>query len=185
MSRVCIDKSVKKRKGRRGNAELETALVIVPLMMILLSIIDLSVAIFVMDTLEYAARQGVRYAITYATANQDGTGTGPSNPAVALNQDASIRQVVRDNSIGFLSNTTTVPDSNITVNYYALNTTSNDWTLVSGTGSNSGGNLVKVSVSGFSWAWMVPGFRSQSALIMNAAAADVMGGCPVSACPTR
>jgi Flp pilus assembly protein TadG len=177
-----MEMSIKKRNRRRGQAAIETALVIVPLFMILLSIIDLSVAIFVMDTLEYAARQGVRFAITDNTSNQDGTGTGPGNPAVPLNQDASIRQVVRDNSLGFLAS---APDSQINVNYYALNTTTNDWTSVSGSGSNAGGNLVKVSITGYSWAWMVPYFRGQNALSINAASADVMQACPNGVCPTR
>lgn len=176
-----MEKSVKKRNRRRGQAGIETVLVIIPLFMILLSIIDLSVAIFIMDTLEYAARQGVRYAITDNLATKDGTGSGPSNPAVTLNQDASIRQVVRDNSLGFLNS---APDSEITVNYYALNS-SNDWVNVTGTNSNSGGNLVKVSVTGFSWAWMVPYFRGQNSLSMNGASADIMQGCPGGVCPTR
>jgi Flp pilus assembly protein TadG len=174
-------KYIDRRKKRRGQAGIETVLVIIPMFMILLSIIDLSVAIFIMDTLEYAARQGVRYAITDNVATQDGTGTGPGNPAVTLNQDASIRQVVRDNSLGFLAS---APDSEITINYYALNA-SNDWVSVTGANSNAGGNLVKVSVTGFSWAWMVPHFRGQTSLSMNAASADMMQGCPGGVCPTR
>ena len=37
-------------------------------------------------------------------------------------QDAAIRQVVKDNSFGFLTST---DDAKITINYYALNTTTN------------------------------------------------------------
>ncbi len=178
-------KYIQKRKRRAGQAAIETVLVIIPLMMMLISIIDLSVAIFVMDTLEYAARQGVRYAITDNTAVQDGTGTGPGNPAVNLAQDGSIRQAVRDNSLGFLSS---APDSGIVINYYQLMTTGpnvNTWQSVTGVGSNAGGNLIKVSVTGFSWAWAVPYFRGQNALSMNAAATDIMGGCPNTICPAR
>src|SRR5215831_14703232 len=104
----------KKRARQKGQAAIETALVIIPLFMILLAIFDLSVAMFVMDTMEYAARMGVRYAITQPT----GSGS----------QDAAIRQMVRDNSLGFLSNTTTVPDSQITINYYKLDTTAGSTT---------------------------------------------------------
>jgi Flp pilus assembly protein TadG len=180
-----MDKSIKRRNRRRGQAAIETVMVIVPLMMMLISIIDLSVAIFVMDTLEYAARQGVRYAITDNTAVQDGTGTGPSNPAVNLAQVASIQQAVRDNSLGFLAS---APASQIVVTFYQLMTTGvnvNTWQVVTGAGSNSGGNLVKVSITGYSWAWAVPYFRGQAALSMNAAATDIMGGCPNSVCPTE
>src|SRR5579872_4803197 len=101
-----------KRSRRKGQAAIETALVIVPLFFILLAIIDVSVAIFIMDTLEYAARDGVRYAILG-------------------NTDASVRQAVRDNSLGFPAS---APDSQITVNYYALNTSNNTWQIAAGAG---------------------------------------------------
>ena len=153
---------------------METVLVIVPLFMVLLGILDFSVAIFVMDTMEYAARQGVRFAVL-----QQAGGTG--------HQDDAIRKAVRDNSLGFLSNTTTVPDSQLTINYYSLDTTSNTWVAATGTGSNAGGNLIKVGVSGFSWAWMIPNWRPGTGgkLNISAAAADIMQGCPGGVCPTR
>jgi hypothetical protein len=150
----------KKRSRQKGNAGIE------------LGIIDFSVAIFVMDTVEFAARQGVRYAITGNTANDDSTGA-------ALKQDASIRQVVRDNSLGFLSS---VPDSQITIDYFALDPSTNTWTS---TTSNANGNLVKVGVSGFSWAWMVPGWRGMDSLSINAASADITGACVNGICPPR
>jgi len=153
-----------KRSRRKGQAAIETALVIVPLFFILLAIIDVSVAIFIMDTLEYAARDGVRYAILG-------------------NTDASVRQAVRDNSLGFLAS---APDSQITVNYYALNTSNNTWQIAAGAGSNANGNLVKVSVKGYSWAWMVPYmWGGNSALSMNVASADLSGACTNAVCPSR
>jgi Flp pilus assembly protein TadG len=181
-----MEKHIQRRKRRSGQAAIETVLVIIPLMMMLVSILDLSVAIFVMDTLEYAARQGVRFAITDNTLVQDGTGGSTGVAAVQLAQDASIRQAVRDNSLGFLS---TAPDSQITITYYQLISTGttnlNTWQTVTGAGSNAGGNLIKVSVTGFSWAWALPYFRGQNALSMNAAATDIMGGCPNAVCPGR
>lgn len=162
-----------KRKGRRGQAAVEAALIIVPLLTFLLGILDVSVAIFLMDTLEYAARQGVRYAITGQVSG-------------ALQQNASIRQVVRDNSFGFLAS---APDSNITITYYSLVTNPsspnvNTWQQVTGAGSNANGNLVKVSVSGFSWAWMVPYLWGEQSLSMNAASTDISGACIAGVCPT-
>jgi Flp pilus assembly protein TadG len=153
-----------RRNRRRGQAAIETALVIVPLFFILLAIIDVSVAIFIMDTLEYAARDGVRYAILG-------------------NTDASVRQAVRDNSLGFLAS---APDSQITVNYYALNAGNNTWQVTTGAGSNANGNLVKVSVKGYSWAWMVPYMWGEnSVLSMNVASADISGACTNAVCPSR
>jgi Flp pilus assembly protein TadG len=97
--------NLKKRSRRSGQAALETVLVIIPLFAVLMAILDFSVAIFVMDTFEYAVRMGVRAAVT-------------QNPGTTGHQDDFIRKVVRDNSLGFLSNTSTVPDSMIPINYY-------------------------------------------------------------------
>ena len=153
---------------------METVLVIVPLFMILLGILDFSVAIFVMDTMEYAARQGVRFAVL-----QQAGATG--------HQDDAIRLAVRSNSLGFLSNTASVPDSQLTINYYSLDPASNTWVAATGGGSNAGGNLVKVGVAGFNWAWMIPSWRpgTNGKLSITAAAADIMQGCPGGVCPIR
>ena len=175
----------KKRSRRSGQAAIETVLVILPLFAVLMAILDFSVAIFVMDTFEYAARMGVRAAVLQ--------NAGPTN-----HQDDYIRKVVRDNSMGFLSNTSTVPDSMIPINYYSLDTKNNIW-VSAGTGANSnaGGNLIKVGVSAFSWAWMLSGSwgcasalkdgscTSYSGLSINAASADVMQSCPLAGCPAR
>ena len=149
----------------KGNAGVETVLVIIPLFAILLGIIDFSVGIFAIDTLGFAARQGVRYAVTGQTA--------------AGGQDAAIRKVVKDNSLGFLKDT---DDAKITIDYYALNTATNTWQA---TAANAGGNLIKVGVVGYSWAWMAPGWRGSSALNINSASADIVEGCPSGGCPTR
>lgn len=166
-------KSIKKRNRRKGQAAVETTLIIFPLVFILLAIIDVSVAIFIMNTLEYAARQGVRYAITGQTSG-------------ANQQNASIRQVVKANSLGFLNAST--PDSQITITYYSLvtdpkNANVNTWQQVTGAGANSNGNLVKVSVLGFSWAWMVPYLWGESTLSMNAASTDISSACTSGVCP--
>jgi Flp pilus assembly protein TadG len=178
----------KKRSRRAGQAALETVLVILPLFAVLMAVLDFSVAIFVMDTFEYAARMGVRSAVLQSAGS-----TG--------HQDDMIRQAVRDNSLGFLSNKTNVPDSQLPINYYKLDTTTNTWVSAgSGTNSNASGNLIKVGVSAFSWAWMLSGSwgcadalkRSgpnacahYSGLSINAASADVMQSCPLAGCPTR
>src|ERR1700674_960222 len=161
------------RSRQRGQAAVEAALVIIPLIMILLAIIDVSVAIFIMNTLEYAARQGVRYAVTGQTSS-------------GLQQNGSIRKVVRDNSMGFL---TSAPDSEITIIYYSLVTdpTSanvNTWQQVTGAGSNSNGNLVKVSVTGYSWAWMIAYFWGSSAVHISTASTDISGACVNGVCPS-
>jgi hypothetical protein len=56
---------------------------------------------------------------------------------------------------------------------------------VTGTGSNVGGNIVVVSASGLSWAWMVPLLRSTTPLQFAVSSADIMEATPVAGAPTR
>ena len=167
---MSIPRSPFRRRSQSGQAAVETALMIIPLLMVLLAILDFSVAIFVMDTLEYAARAGVRYAIT------DQVAPDPSNPGNNLNQAASIRQAVRSNSLGILG--PSIPDSQISVVFYATDASGNWQPTLSNNAS-----LVKVSVTGFSWLWMLPGWMGSNALSISVASTDVMQGCPVTGCP--
>ena len=56
---------------------------------------------------------------------------------------------------------------------------------VTGTGSNVGGNIVVVSASGLSWAWMVPLLRSRAPLQFAVSSADIMEATPLAGAPTR
>ena len=49
------------RRGRRGNALLEMAIVAVPLFGLLFSIVDFGLAIFIRTTLQHSVREGVLY----------------------------------------------------------------------------------------------------------------------------
>ena len=107
MSYLALKRISNRRSRRKGQAAIETALVIIPLFFILLALIDVSVAIFIMDTMEYAA-------------NEQGDGVTPSLVTPEFRRPAA--QAVRDNSLGFLAS---APASQITVNYYAINTANN------------------------------------------------------------
>lgn len=156
----------KVRRGERGNAMLEGALVAGALFAILFAIIDFSVAILIKNTVQDAVREGVRYAITGQTI------------AGAGGQDNSIRQIVEQNSLGFLSANNAAM---ITINYF------NPTTLqaVSGVNSNAAGNIVQVGVSGFSWLWMAPFGRSAAPLMIAAASADIVEPSPGGVPPAR
>ena len=73
-------------------------------------------ALFLKNTMQFAVRQGVRYAVTSQTST-DSQGN-------ALGQDASIKQVVDKFSFGFLnylapaSDPTCQGEGCITINYY-------------------------------------------------------------------
>jgi hypothetical protein len=174
--------NVKRRTRQKGQAALETVLVIIPLMAVLMAILDFSVAIFVMNTFEYAVRVGVRTAIIQ--------NAGPTG-----HMDDAIREAVRDNSLGFLANTSTVPDTMLPIHFYKLDSKTNTWVSADGDATpNAHGNLIKVGVSAFSWAWMAPGMwgcadgvahgcASYNKLSINAASADIMGACALTGCP--
>jgi Flp pilus assembly protein TadG len=126
-----------RRSGRRGNAMVELALVLLPLLAIIFAIIDFSLAVFLRSTFRHAAREGARYAVT-----------GRTSPGVG--QDASIRAVVQRNAMGFLNGSSGA--SKIYVRYYTPGT------LVE-TQSNAGGNIVEVSIEGYTWSWIAPVLR--------------------------
>src|SRR5664279_5144196 len=130
-----------KSSRHRGSMLVEGALAILPLWAVLFGVVDLSVAIFVKNTAQFAVCQGVRYAIT-------------SQTLAGMGQDDSIKSVVQGYTLGFLNYLS--PDhigkNRITITYYDPVSLA----PVSGAGSNAGGNIVVVSASGLSWAWMVP-----------------------------
>jgi len=144
-----------RRARQGGNAMLEGALALPPLLMLLFATIDFSIAILVKNTVQSAVREGVRYAVTGQTVG-------------GLGQDESIRTVVENNSLGFLNSSN--GDSLISITYYNPTTLA----AVSGIGSNAPGNIVQVQVTGLSWAWMVPYARSSAPLQISATSMDMV-----------
>ena len=146
------------------------------------ALMDFSMAIFIKNTMQYAVRQGVRYAVT----SQVQSGYG---------HDASIKNVISTNAMGFLNfaapTGTGRPCSGtgcIYIQYYSLQTDSSAVTTlvaVSGTGSNIGGNVVEITANNLTWAWMVPLLRSATPLSFYVSSADVMEGSPSTGAPTR
>lgn len=153
----------------------ELALTLMPFLVFLFAIIDFGMAIFIQNTAQAATRAGARYAIT----SQFQTVSGSS-----LGQDQSVRNVVKAESMGFL--TYLIPlghtlDQHIAITYY------DQTTLAPATGlnSNRGGNIVQVSITGLSYAWMVPLVRASGLFPIVASSADAMEASPVSGPPAR
>jgi hypothetical protein len=144
-----------RRSRQRGNAMLEGALALPPLLMLLFATIDFSIAILVKNTVQASVREGVRYAVTGQTVN-------------GLGQDASIRTVVENNSLGFLNSSN--GDNLISITYYNPSSLQ----AVTGLGSNAPGNIVQVQVTGLSWLWMVPYGRSATPLQISATSSDII-----------
>ena len=129
--------SSERRRRQSGNTFVELALVFTPLLALILGIVDFAIPIFLIATFHHAVREGVRYGITYQTA------TG-------LSQTDSIKRVVQQNAVGFLSGQAGL--DKIQVKYYDPAT----FAQVTGSNANAGGNIVEVSVTGFSWSFLAP-----------------------------
>jgi Flp pilus assembly protein TadG len=152
----------------------EAGVILLPFLALFFALFDFGMALFLTNTMQFAVRQGVRYAVT-------------SQVQTGLGQDASIKAVVNSFSFGFLSylapgppKTTCAGTACITINYYYqdLSVSPSTLTLVTGTGSNSAGNIVQVTASGLSYSWMIPLLRGTTPLNVAASSADVMEAQP-------
>ncbi len=161
------------RLSCRGATFVESAFIILPLMVLLLGIVDFGLSIFIKSTLQHAVREGVRYAITYQTLS-------------GMGHDASIQEIVRRNCMGFLSAEQAAEKVKIRYFNPALYNPANpgEWggALVTGVGSNAPGNIVEVAVEDYRWGLIMPTFF-RSPLILSARAADKMEGLPGGAAP--
>jgi Flp pilus assembly protein TadG len=154
---------LKRRSG--GNALLEWMLVLLPTIALITAFFDVSYALFSWSTIQNAVRQGCRYAITFQV--QPG-----------LTQDASIKQIVAQNSMGLV----TVAGGLINVNYFTQVAPN---TAIAAPNGNAPGNIVEVSIQGYPLNWMVPlsgtindPFRSTSPANVNVYSSDVLGAYP-------
>ena len=156
--------------GRRGSAIVESAFATLPLLAVLFAVLDISFAIFIKNTLQFAVRQGARYAVT-------------SQTIPGLGQDDSIRTVVKSYTLGLLDALSPDRDGmkRVTITYYDPLSLA----VVTGQGSNVGGNIVVVSATGLSWAWMVPLLRDATPLQFSVSSADIMEATPLAGAPAR
>lgn len=151
----------------------ELGIVLIPFLAVFLALFDFGMALFLKNTMQFAVRQGARYAIT----SQVMTGMG---------QDDSIKTVVQQSSFGFLNYVAPGPPATtcagtgcININYYQQTLGSTPTlTLVTGAGSNAQGNLVQITAGGLSYAWMAPLLRSATALQFSVSSADIMEAQP-------
>jgi Flp pilus assembly protein TadG len=182
-----------RRSRQRGNTLVESALTLIPTLVMFLGIADVSLVIFLQSTLTNATLEGVRWAITFQSS-YNGTDCSSS-------QASCITKVVQDNCYGFLNSYSSL----VTVNYYTANDLSNPvetcnsgtctqtgtlpQTLSNGTVvkyANQPGNIVQVQVSNFPWNWLFPvaatGYHlTAKSINLNASSMDVLGSLAVGA----
>lgn len=94
-------------RGRRGSVLVESSFALLPLMALLFGVIDIAFAVFVRNTMQFAVRQGVRYAVT-------------SQTMPGMGQDQSIKTTVATYSMGLLDGLSPTHDgmSQISITYY-------------------------------------------------------------------
>ena len=132
--------------SRKGQAFTEWALVFGPLLFFIVGIIDTGMALWVRSTLQNAARAGASYAINYTTQK-------------GLGQMQSIKNIVKQNSMGLLDN------EDITVAFFQGNNPS----VV---GRNAPDNIVVVTAER-NWIWLAKAITSGDATVtLRASSAD-------------
>jgi Flp pilus assembly protein TadG len=137
-----VERDKNSRRARQsGNTLLEMALVLTPFFALTLSIVELSLPIFLKSTFVDAAREGCRYGITYQTTY---------NGTTYSSQTAAITAVVEANSMGFINSSNA--SSVVSVAYYNSTT----FTQVTGSGANAAGNILVVSINGYTHQWIDP-----------------------------
>ncbi|MBV9767527.1 MAG: pilus assembly protein [Acidobacteriaceae bacterium] len=145
--------------SERGSAIIEFGIVLLPLLGFLFLTLDVAWGIFAKATLQEAAREGVRFAVTC------GSTTG---------LDAATRQVVQKYSFGFI--TSANKNSDISIQYYSPSNLSSP--VTGQLNATAGGNIVQVSISGISVKSFGSIFRSKTPLSPTAIATDVMESSP-------
>lgn len=171
-----------KRARRRGSAMVEYSLVMLPLLGFVFLLLDLGWAIYSRSDLQYAVREGCRYAITGRTIV--GLTDTAGHP---YGQIDSIKYVVQHGANAFLGSKPTDPGWNlIRVRFYSPSDLTNALappTKQSDPPINVGGNLVEVSVEGYRLMPLMPLLRSAAALQFTARSADRMEATPIAGPP--
>jgi Flp pilus assembly protein TadG len=149
------------RRRPSGTTLVEAAFVLLAFLGLFFLIVDVSWGLFAKVTLQHAVRAGVRYAVTSQTGISGGQ---------PLGQVASIKQVVQQQAIGFLSNSDL--SSYMNVKFYSVS--SNPPALVTGVGSNAAGNLVVISVDGWNFNSLVPVLHSSAPILITVSSGDLI-----------
>jgi len=164
------------RKSRavrcNGSELIEFTLSFLPMLVMVFYLLDVSWAIFVKSSLEYAVRSGVRYGITI---------TGTQATAAGSNLTAMVKAKVQSNSMGLLTGATGL--TKIFVHYFqppspGSNAAATDVSTQSY--GNTPGNILQVSIQNFTLVPLAPRIFSwnqkpdDSATPIGAMAADLI-----------
>jgi len=158
-----------KTKGRKGAEVVEFTMVLLPLLMMIFVLLDVSWGIFVKATLAYAVHEGVRVGVTI---------TGTQAATAGSDLTSMVKTTVQQASLGILRDTTLIK-----VNYFQPPSPGSTGAPVDVSNQSTGNNplnIIQVSIQGFSLAPLVPRIFSlftpvdKSATTINAVAADII-----------
>ena len=163
---------------------IEFTLVLMPLLGFTFLLLDMGWAIYKRATLEFAVREGCRFAVT----NQTVAKKDSSNKDYGMID--SVKWVVQNRAMGFLGTTATDPGyALIQVRFYDPNASLTSALplpadCASATAApNWGGNLVEVSVEGYQAKVLAPVLKSANPLVFVVRSADRMEGNPMTGVP--
>ena len=154
---------------QRGSEAIEFTFVMLPLFSMIFILLNIAWAVFAKSTLQRAVRIGVRDGITITTTSNGSCLTD------------TVKGIVQANSLGLLHGSTGL--GYVKVNYFlppAPSSTTSPTDVSTASNADAGGNIMQVSVQGFSLVPIVPRISQWSQapdknpLIVNVYAADVI-----------
>ena len=174
------NRTSKRNRRRSGTVIMELGIMILPTFAIIFGFLDIGFALFTWNTMQNAAREGTRYAITMQTQS-------------GLGQIQSVKNVTARWALNFVNSSSTSASGPlipyVDVKFYPQATPN---TAVSGAGSNRPGNIVEVSVRNYPYKWLFPVSGSLSGsfysapgsnLTINVYSVDILGGTGVNGIP--
>jgi Flp pilus assembly protein TadG len=156
-------------KSQQGSEAMEFTFVMVPLFIMLFFVLNIAWAVFVKTTLQRAVRIGVRNGITITSVS------------AGSNLTDTVKGVVQSNALGLLNGATGL--GYVRVHYFlppAANSTNAPTDVSGALNADAGGNIMQVSVEGYSLFPFVPhlyGWNQapdNNPMLINVYAADLI-----------
>ena len=148
-----------RRRRQRGSQSIEAALITLIMFALVFLLMDISLSLFIKSTLQEAARDGVRYAVTEQLLSGDTYLTD------------SVSKVVKTAALGFISSA----PCQVTVNYFDP--------YGGATTTPTSGSIVQVAITGYQYTPLGAIFKSAAPVAINVQASDIMEACPNAGCP--
>lgn len=159
---------IRRRRSRRKGAELlEFTLALLPLLMMMFVLLDVAWGMYVKSTLMYAVRVGVRQGITITKAQTTAAGSDVTS---------MVKDAVQANAMGLLAGTT--GRGKIKVHYFQPpdpTSTADPTDVCSSATGNAPGNIMQVSIQGYSLGPLVPRIFGWKTLDLSATSIGAVG----------